>query len=113
VTFNGNTFDLPFLRDRLISHRLPSALHARRLDVLVHARRKWRGMVPDCRLQTLESVICGRSRTGDIPGRLIPETYHEYVRAGDISPLLPVFQHNALDLITTLELLVALFQSKT
>jgi len=108
-TFNGNSFDLPYIRNRAISHLLPINLPQRRLDVFPHARRKWRGRTPDCKLQTLETFVCGRSRTGDIPGRLIPETYHEYVRTGDIAPLLPVFHHNALDLITTLELLVDVF----
>jgi hypothetical protein len=108
-TFNGNSFDLPYIRNRAIAHLLSVSLPPRRLDVFPHARRKWRGRVPDCKLQTLEAFVCGRCRTGDIPGHLIPETYHEYVRTGDITPLLPVFHHNALDLITTLELLVDVF----
>ncbi|MDO8586301.1 MAG: ribonuclease H-like domain-containing protein [Armatimonadota bacterium] len=109
ITYNGNSFDLPYVRNRAAAHLLPVAIPERRLDVLHAARRAWRGRVPDCRLQTLESCVCRRSRTGDIPGHLIPRTYHEYVRTGDIAPLLPVFQHNALDLLTTLELLLQLF----
>ena len=108
ITFNGSSFDLPFLRDRGVFHHVPIGLPERHFDVLTHARRRWRRELPDCRLQTLETSICGRRRCGDVPGSLIPGMYHEYVRTGDISPLLPVFHHNALDLVTTLEICLRL-----
>jgi len=110
VTFNGNSFDLPYLRDRSAFHLLPFELTQRSLDILPHARRRWKPETPDCRLQTLEWFVCGRRRVGDIPGHLIPEVYHQYVQSGDMTPLLPVFQHNALDLVTTLEILLTLFE---
>src|SRR5438067_839545 len=34
VTFNGETFDLPYLRDRSIYHRLPAPLFPDHLDLL-------------------------------------------------------------------------------
>jgi uncharacterized protein YprB with RNaseH-like and TPR domain len=78
------------------------------LDLLHHARRRWRDVLPDCRLQTLEWRVCGRRRSGDIPGEEIPEVYHRFVRTGDSRDIVSVFHHNALDLVTLADLAVAL-----
>src|SRR3989442_1303859 len=82
VTFNGETFDLPYLRDRALYHRLPPPFFPDHLDLLPAARRRWRGTVPNCRLQTLEQHICRRRRSGDVPGEVIPQLYHDFVRTG-------------------------------
>jgi uncharacterized protein YprB with RNaseH-like and TPR domain len=108
VTFNGLSFDIPFIRNRMIYHRLKPEIDHFHFDILHHSRRKWRGQVPNCKLQTLETRICNRRRIGDIPSALIPDAYHEFVRTGDTLLLKEIFQHNALDLITMAELIVAL-----
>jgi len=105
VTYNGKTFDVPYMRDRMVFHRLWCEFEQEHLDLLQHARRQWRGKLPDCRLQTLEEHLCGRRRYGDTPGHLIPELYHQFVRTGNAAPLEGIFHHNALDLITMAELL--------
>ena len=125
VTFNGKSFDWPVVQDRSTLHRLgrrvagaqaqqaprgpadarPELTHC---DLLHHCRRKWKSRLPNCKLQTLETYICGRRRSGDIPGRLIPRVYHDYVRSGDPGQLRRVLRHNALDLITLLQLAVTL-----
>ncbi len=108
VSFNGKSFDWPFLRDRMIYHRLPPPAPPRHLDLLHPARRRWRGKLPNCRLQTLEQHLCHRPRHGDIPGHEIPNRYHEYVRTQDPRLIAPVFHHNRLDLLMLVELLIAL-----
>lgn len=105
VTFNGKTFDIPYMRDRMVFHRIEHEFDQEHLDLLPEARRKWRDELPDCRLQTLEEHIVGRRRVGDTPGELIPQLYHDFVRTGNAAPLEGVFHHNALDLITMAELL--------
>jgi hypothetical protein len=99
---------MPVLRDRLGLHGVASPDEPPHLDLLHHARRRWRGVLPDCRLQTLEWKICGRRRSGDIPGEEIPAAYHHFVRTGDASDMLTVFHHNALDLITLADVALAL-----
>ncbi len=111
VTFNGETFDLPYLRDRAIYHRLPPPLFPDHLDLLPAARRAYRGKLPNCRLQTLEQYVCGRHRAGDVPGAAIPALYHDFVRTGSWPLLLPVFHHNALDLLTLADLLPRLLEA--
>ncbi|MCO6458947.1 MAG: ribonuclease H-like domain-containing protein [Pirellulaceae bacterium] len=117
VTFNGKAFDWPVVLDRTILHRLKPGGAASiqapaenwdHCDLLHHARRKWKTRLPNCRLQTLEWHVCGRSRQGDIPGRLIPEAYHHFVRSGDAGQMQSILHHNALDLVTLFQLSLVL-----
>lgn len=119
VTYNGKTFDVPVMETRWLFHRMPLPLEAvRHFDMLHPARRLWRtrlragasarageGTAPDgteggCRLGTLERVLCGVNRVGDIPGMDIPARYFRFLRSGDALPLEPVLEHNRLDLIS-------------
>jgi hypothetical protein len=51
-------------------------------------------------LVDLENQILGFEREGDIPGAMIPYVYFEYLRTKWIERLVPVFHHNALDILT-------------
>ena len=108
VSFNGKTYDLPFIRDRIAFHRMKWDEEPIHLDLLHMARRKWKHELPDCKLTTLEFHVCGRRRVGDIPSAEIPYVYHEFVRTGDPEEILKVFHHNALDVITMAELMIKL-----
>lgn len=105
VTFNGKAFDIPMLQTRMAVCDLPDVLgcllHA---DMLYPARRLWKSRLGSCRLGVLEQLILGLRRTGDVPGRLIPALYLRYCRERDCRPLLPVFYHNAQDLLTLVAL---------
>jgi uncharacterized protein YprB with RNaseH-like and TPR domain len=105
VSFNGKSFDGPMIEDRRARYRLePCTPRLRHCDLLHHARRRWRKQLPDCKLQTLERWICQRQRRGDISGAQVPLAYHAYVRTGDVRALREILHHNALDLITLLQL---------
>ena len=108
VTFNGKSYDAPFLAARALTHGVELRLPRHHLDLLHHARRRWRTDVPDCRLTTLEWRVCRRRRVGDVPGDQIPGLYHDYVRNGDPWRLVPVFHHNLLDVTTMADVLHAL-----
>jgi hypothetical protein len=73
-------------------------------DLLHHARRHWKRYLPNCKLQTLEQYICRRRREDDLPGALVPAAYHDYVRSGQTGQLGGILKHNALDLVTLVEL---------
>ena len=105
VSFNGKTFDVPFVRTRAIARGVPKPKDAPHFDLLHECRRIWRECLPDCRLQTLEHRICGRLRFGDIPGAEIPEAYHAFVRTADAWQMVEVLKHNMLDLITMADLM--------
>ena len=108
VTYNGKSYDAPFLMGRAIIHGVRLALPPRHLDLLHPARRRWKRRLPDCRLQTLECHVCRRRRWGDVPSDEVPALYHDFVRRGDPYRLIPVFHHNKLDVITMAEILRAL-----
>lgn len=108
VTFNGRSFDEPFLRDRATLHRVRLPVPRVHIDLLHAARRAWRGRVPNFRLVTLEEHILGRPRVGDVPGSDVPDIFHHFIRTGNAAPLRPVLEHNRIDLISATELLVRL-----
>jgi uncharacterized protein YprB with RNaseH-like and TPR domain len=101
VTYNGRTFDQPLLetRFRMVRQKPPfSALP--HLDLLSGARRLWKLRFESCRLVDLENQILGIERQGDLPGELIPYFYFEYLRTQEIFRLVPIFHHNAIDILT-------------
>jgi tetratricopeptide (TPR) repeat protein len=48
----------------------------------------------------LERQILGVEREGDIPGEMIPYVYFEYLRNREAHRLVPIFHHNAIDILT-------------
>jgi uncharacterized protein YprB with RNaseH-like and TPR domain len=114
VTYNGKTFDVPVMETRWMFHRMRMPLESvRHFDMLHPARRLWRsreetddftarlsGDDGGCRLSTLERVLCGVRRVGDVPGLEIPGRYFQFLRTGDARPLEAVLEHNRLDLIS-------------
>jgi uncharacterized protein YprB with RNaseH-like and TPR domain len=101
ITYNGKSFDQPLLEARYRWNRAQAPFAAlTHLDLLHGARRLWKLRFDSCRLVDLESQVLGFEREGDIPGALIPYVYYEYARTGQALRLLPVFEHNALDILT-------------
>ena len=101
ITYNGRTYDQPLLetRFRMVRQRPPfSSLE--HLDLLFGARRLWNLRFDSCRLVDLENQILGVERQGDLPGELIPYVYFEYLRTHEIFRLMPMFHHNAMDILT-------------
>jgi uncharacterized protein YprB with RNaseH-like and TPR domain len=101
ITYNGRTYDQPLLetRFRMIRQRPPFA-SLEHLDLLFGARRLWNLRFDSCRLVDLENQILGVERQGDLPGELIPYVYFEYLRRHEIFRLVPIFHHNAMDILT-------------
>jgi uncharacterized protein len=105
VSFNGRSYDLNLLNNRFILQRLePPFKRFAHLDLLYPCRLLWRSCFENCCLQTLEQKILGVHRQGDIPSALIPRTYFDYVHSGYYGPLLEVFEHNRLDLLSMITL---------
>jgi uncharacterized protein YprB with RNaseH-like and TPR domain len=127
VSYNGKSFDLPLMETRFLFHRLETPFAGMpHLDMLHLARRLWRSeeetssahpphvsddrthendrLAGDSgentfRLNDLERIVCGYERDGDVPGFEIPSRYFHFVRTGDSRPLVPVLEHNRLDIL--------------
>ena len=105
VTFNGKSFDLPFIRTRAAANGIPFGMRSAHFDLLHECRRIWKHVLPDCRLKTLEALVCNRPRYGDISGEEIPDAYHAYVRTEDATQIVEILRHNMLDLVTLADLM--------
>lgn len=101
VTYNGKTYDLPLLetRFRMVRARPPFERLAH-VDLLFGARRLWKLRFESCRLIELESRVLGFERQGDLPGEMIPYVYFEYLRTREAFRVVPIFRHNAMDILT-------------
>jgi len=100
VTYNGASFDIPFLRTRMAVHRVPDIEPVGSVDLLHSSRRVFRSVLPNCRLVTVERHLRGVDRVDDIPSRFIPRAYHEFVRSRDARIMRNVVYHNRMDLFT-------------
>ncbi len=102
VTYNGKTFDQPLLETRYrMTRSRPPFDRLAHLDLLHGARRLWKLRLETCRLMDLENQILGVEREGDLPGEMIPYVYFEYLRTQQAFRIVPIFHHNAVDILTT------------
>ena len=101
ITYNGKAYDQPLLETRF---RMARARHPfdrlEHLDLLFGARRLWKLRLESCRLVDLENQILGVERQGDLPGVMIPYLYFDYLRTQTAFRLVPIFHHNAMDILS-------------
>ena len=98
-TFNGKSFDWPLLetRYRMTRKIAVPAPHAH-IDFLHPARNLWRLRLGSVRLSELERHVLGWDRGADVLSGLIPQIYFDYLRGGPPERLIPVLNHNQMDL---------------
>jgi uncharacterized protein YprB with RNaseH-like and TPR domain len=113
VTFNGQSFDVPLLESRYTLSRIaPSFEDKTHLDLLMPARRVWRGSLESCSLGSLEYHLLGvRREQRDVPGSVIPYLYREYLSAGggDLNDdMQRVMYHNLHDILSMVTLVARL-----
>jgi len=101
ITYNGKSYDQPLLETR---YRMVRARHPfssmEHLDLLFGARRLWKLRLESCRLVDLENRILGVERQGDLPGEMIPYVYFDYLRSQKAFQVVPIFHHNAIDILS-------------
>ena len=100
VTFNGKTFDVPFIKNRCRYNRIQADLDLAHLDLMYFAKNLWGETLPNCQLQTIEKELFGIERVGDVPGQYIPGYWDTYFEKDNIGPVVPIIEHNAQDIIS-------------
>lgn len=113
-TFNGSTFDLPLLENRMIMNRMRMPAYERHIDLVHIARRVWKLRLKKCNLTHLEEAVLGRTRQDDLPGAQVPERYFSFLKTGNMGLLEDVLTHNRQDIASlsdVLERLIALHAS--
>jgi len=100
VTFNGKTFDVPFIKNRCRYNRIDGNLDLPHLDLMYFAKSLWGDELPNCQLQTIEREMFGIKREGDVPGQYIPGYYDTYLERNNIGPVVPIIEHNCQDIIS-------------
>jgi len=99
VTFNGKSFDWPLLETRYrMSRKIPVPVLRAHLDFLHPARNLWRLRLGSVRLSELERHVLGWDRGADLLSGQIPQIYFDYLRGGPPERIVPVLNHNQMDL---------------
>ncbi|MBE3597372.1 MAG: ribonuclease H-like domain-containing protein [Limnochordaceae bacterium] len=103
VTYNGKSFDVPFLQMRLAFHGMDEGAQEAEqpwpwvFDLLGEVRRRLRAVLPDARLASVDRLLTGGRRAGDLPSSLVPEYYRHFVETRDGRWIDPVLAHNLED----------------
>ena len=110
VTYNGRGFDLPFLAMRRAVNGAPPpqgwpGVHV--FDLLGEARRRFRGVLGDARLESVDRYLSWGTRPATIPSKMVPEHYRHFVETGDPAWIDPVLEHNLQDLLAMVRLWAA------
>jgi len=113
VSFNGKSFDLSVLQNRMVMHRMcskeESELKLRpHLDLLHVSRSVYKGLWQDVRLQTLEAKVLGFVREHDMPGSLAPSCWFAWLRDAEPRPLAGIALHNRHDVLSMVALAAVL-----
>ena len=107
-TFNGKSFDVPFIRKRMERHDLKHEINLPHFDLKYFSQKAFSNIVYDFRLSTLESKLFNVVRVDDVPGFQIPRYYQTYIKTKNIGSVVPIIDHNKQDLISTAKLFIKL-----
>jgi len=107
LSYNGKSFDVPLLKNRMIMNRMENPFASfSHLDLLHPARRLWREVLPSCSLDTIEEEVFLFRRFQDIDGGLIPQAYFDFLQGGDWGMIRRIIWHNQQDIVSLGRLLL-------
>ncbi|MDO4553027.1 MAG: ribonuclease H-like domain-containing protein [Bacillota bacterium] len=108
ITYNGDSFDLPFLRERAERRGLsfPEGFHSLDLYQIFHRHSPFREFLPDLKQKTLERFAgLSPDRLDEIDGKKSVELYYAYCRRRDPSLKEKILLHNRDDVLQLARLL--------
>ncbi len=106
IHYNGNSFDLPFIKNRALKHDLPNTLEGMQGLDIYRRINTYRNLLrlPDCKLKTIEMFL-DINREDEYSGGELIEVYKEYTQSHDFSSYQTLILHNSDDLKGMLEIL--------
>ena len=110
VTYNGARFDIPFIKNRARLYRIDCNLDQTHIDLIYPARNLWKNTLPNCKLTTIEEHIFNIKREDDVPGAFIPDYYESYLSTKNIGPLIPIIEHNRMDIVSLADFLMKIYE---
>jgi uncharacterized protein YprB with RNaseH-like and TPR domain len=117
VTFNGRTFDIPFIDGRISYYGgISSAtdiLDLHNFDLLHFSRSCYKQEFGSYRLKAMEAQVLGKEREGDIDGAEVQLYFDNYVATRDPQYIEPIIYHNREDILAMVQLMERLTQRWT
>jgi len=110
VSYNGAKFDIPFIKNRCNYFRMDYNHELIHYDLLYFARRLWKSKLPNCKLTTVEKYLFDIKRIDDVPGSHIPSYYESYIKENNIGPLIPIIEHNRMDIVSLAKFLMKMHE---
>lgn len=104
VSFNGAAFDVPRLESHFARQGIEARLPKDHIDLLKVVRRLFARDEAKS-LAEAERVLLGFERAHDVPGSESPRRWSTYLRTLVVRPLLPLIEHNKLDIVSLAVLL--------
>ncbi len=100
ITFNGKTFDIPFIENRLsyysIDHK--NFEHFFNFDLLHFSKRAFKNESNSFSLKDIEKNILNKKRKNDISSEQVEIYYSNYLKTGNLKYLNPIIYHNNEDI---------------
>lgn len=100
IHFNGNSFDIPFVKDRADKYNIDLDLNRLKSVDIYKDISSLKNILnlPNLKQKTLEEAI-GIKRTDPFSGGELVEVYKEYVRTKDEKLIYPLLLHNREDVL--------------
>lgn len=110
VTFNGKAFDWPRVRTRhqFVRDQVPCLPAFGHFDLLHASRRLWKGRLDSVRLQTVEKEILAMGRKEDVPGKMAPFLYFQFLKRPEARLVKGIIEHNREDVLSLIALYIHL-----
>lgn len=99
ASYNGLSFDIPFLLGRYQYHRISPPQFNLHID-LYHLTKRIFASPGGYRLTEIENYLLRRGRDVDLPSNLVPHAFFRFIRLGDTRTLRLAISHNRYDIIS-------------
>ncbi len=96
ITYNGKTFDIPLLKNRMVIYRLEGFEEKKHYDLYQLVKK----MVKPANLHNVEREMLKLERPPGVEGGDIPRLYFEFLERGEIEILREVLERNLQDILS-------------